>query len=155
VTTNAQQSLALAVEANPHLASKAHRHEQLAAHLRKPDGRADLTPELWALIEAHGYSMTAQSRQWRMWLAQCMDSEDLDADAVGQLMVERNRQGRRAPTKDRLWSWGEPAKWRASVVRPTPRDSMSGGLVSIDPGPSRYIPLAEARAQRAAEEGAA
>jgi hypothetical protein len=57
-----------------------------------------------------------------------MDSEDLDVEAVGKLLAERSKQGRKAPTKDRLWSYSA-ARWRASVVR-------------VEAEPSRFRPTA-------------
>jgi len=111
------------------------RHERLAAARAEPEAdRADLSPELWELIAAHGYSMTAESRQWRKWMLGCIDSEDLDTAAVGLLLAERTRQGLEAPTKDRLWSWGASAKWRASVVRRTETSKFKPSA----PGPEDY-----------------
>ncbi len=66
-----------------------------------------------------------------------MKNEDLEDKHIVELLVTRNTQGLEAPTKDRLWSWGDAAKWRASVVRKPaanerPKGKFDGGL-----GPKR------------------
>ena len=113
------------------------RHERLAAE-RKPDnGRADLSPELWAAVREYGYSATAESRQWRAWLLGCMDSEDLDVGDVEHLLAARTSAGRMpgTPSKDRLWSY-KSAQWRKDTLgraEPTkPKGKFDGGL-----GPKR------------------
>ena len=106
--------------ANPHLATTAPGHERLAAQ-RKPDnGRADLSPELWALIAEHGYSATAESRQWRTWMLGCIDGDGHSDAEVKALLGAREARKSEAgtPSRDRLWSWGVAARWRKSIVDP-------------------------------------
>jgi hypothetical protein len=126
------------VDANPQLTPEAQgRHDALAAQRAKPDGRADLSPEVWKLIERHGYSFQAESRPWREWLLGCMDSEDLDAADVGHLLAARTSAGRvpGTPSKDRLWSY-KSAQWRKVTLgrdKPEkPKGKFDGGL-----GPKR------------------
>jgi hypothetical protein len=63
------------------------------------------------------------------------------------------------PKKRELWDW-RGSKWREAVLAAgRPRDNMSGGLTHVEPPPSGYVPLAEARRldaeRRAREQGAA
>lgn len=120
-----------------------------------------LSPELWAVIEACGWEQQARAATWCERANESLErvTEPERPATLRKVLeawsVSTHQGGVLRPKKSEVWDW-RGSKWREAVLGGgQPKGKMSGGLVPIDPGPSRYIPLSEARALRAAEEGAA